>query len=403
VGSPSTAVSVDFEDDARPADNGYDLGYDELAGCRAQREGITQPFGNIQDALAANAPSTLIRVTGICRGVNTYEVNGQSIQQTVFLTQSFTIQGGWNNDFTALSDVPTIIDPEDGGRGFYITGNIAPTIENLTIVNGNASGLGGGPADEDAGGGIYNDNSSPILLDVSIFTSTAALGGGFYNDTGTPIFQSSPAVNAQERELSPFTHIGQNTATVAGGGVYNHMGALQMDSTRVYSNTAVNGAGLYNNQGAIAVTNIVVYGNEAGTHGGGIYNNAPAATFQHMVIYHNIAGSNGGGFYNAAGAPVIHNTIFDSNAATSGPAIFAVGGSTPNVDYNYYYGHTGTAVIGTTAGANSYSGPISPAFTDAPGGNFHLLDTSNAIDRGNPAIPVASDFDGDPRPSNQGP
>lgn len=403
VGAPNTPVTVDFEDDPRPADNGYDMGYDELAGCRAQRDGILQPFGSIQDAMAATASSTLIRVTGICRGVNTYEVNGQPIQQTVFITQSFTIQGGWNNDFTARSDVPTIIDPEESGRAFYISGAIAPVLEELTIVHGDASGLGGGPAGEDAGGAVYNADSSAIFVDVRILSSTATLGGGFYNHTGAPTFRSSTPVGATERALSPFAHIANNTAATAGGGVYNHAGALHLGSTRIYSNTAVSGGGLYNNLGSIVVTNTVVYVNTASGHGGGVYNNAPLATFQHLTVYSNTAELNGGGFYNAAGASALRNTIFDNNRAASGPAIFAVSGSTPNVDYNYYYGHLGTAVVGVAPGANSYSGPIPPGFTDAPGGNFHLTNTANAIDLGDPASPITRDFDNDPRPSNQGP
>lgn len=404
TGDPNTTLTVDFEDDARPADNGYDMGYDELAGCRAQRDGIGEPFGSIQDAIAATAPSTLVRVTGICRGVNTYQVNGQSVQQTVFLTQTFTIQGGWNNDFTELNGIPAIIDPEGNGRAFYISGDITPILESLTLVNGNASGLGGGPTDQDAGGGIYNDNSNTILLDVSIMTSTATLGGGFYNDTGAPSFRSSRANDSIERLKSPYTHIAGNTAT-SGGGIYNYNGALQVDSTRVYSNTAVDGAGIYNDLGPIMVTNTVVYINEASGNGGGVYNRAATATFLHLSVYSNTATLRGGGFYNFAGNPILRSSIFESNrAGTSGPAIFAVSGSTPDIDYNYYYGHAGTAVVGANAGIHSIlSNTTSPGFIDPVGGNFHLSDTANAIDRGDPDSPARHDFDGSPRPSNQGP
>jgi hypothetical protein len=78
-----------------------------------------------------------------------------------YLDQSVHIQGGWDGRFENRTFEETIIDPEGRGRGIYVFGTtITPTLESLTIVNGNAVGLGGGSTNNaDAGGGIYNRNA----------------------------------------------------------------------------------------------------------------------------------------------------------------------------------------------------------------------------------------------------
>ena len=173
IANPNTTLLVDFENDARPADQGYDMGYDELAGCRALRDGIPDPFGRFRKPwrLIPRPPNLLVQVTGICRGVNQFDIGGrQLVSQTVFITRSFTIEGGCGTT-TLLPRTGVAVhlsDPEGRGRGFYISGLITPTITNISIINGNASGLGGGPAAEVAGGGIYNLNSEVDLFNVRV-------------------------------------------------------------------------------------------------------------------------------------------------------------------------------------------------------------------------------------------
>ncbi len=400
TGNPATPLTVDFEDDFRPADNGFDMGWDELAGCRAQRDGVI--YASIQEAVnRPNAVSNLIRVTGTCRGVNSLVVNGQPISQTVVLTQSLIIEGGWNNDFTRWLNLPTYVDPEGRGRGFYLSGSVAPVLKSLIIVSGNATGLGGGPAGEDAGGGVYNLNTQVVLQDVQILTSTAVLGGGFYNHNGAPSFRSTPPTNALERADSPFTRVAGNTA-VSGGGLYNHAGILQLDSVRVYSNTATLGGGLFNHVGASVVTNTVIYQNEA-QRGGGVYHQGGTTVFWHLTFFANRATLQGGGFYSVAGNPLVRSSIFQSNLAPSGPAFYAASGI-PDLDYNYYHDYVGTAVVGANPGNHSIlNNIIPPGLQDPARADFRLTDTAAAIDVGDPDSPARRDFDGEPRPGNQAP
>jgi hypothetical protein len=413
-GSPAidtgTAVNidVDFEDDFRPSDQGYDMGYDELAGCIAKRG--SQTFGSIQDAIYATETLTnTILVSGICRGVHPLDIGGSTIQQTVHITDDLIIQGGWRPDFEARDrNFPTIIDPEGAGRGFYVTDGVSTTLSYLTILNGDATGLGGGPSGQDAGGSVYNNNGTLHLYGVTILTSTATYGGALYNHTGDLITSFSepiePAgvVNSTPSLQQPLLTILQNNTAVLGGAVYLNSGTVSLDSMRVVTNTASsNGGGIYNGNSTLTASNLILSGNEA-VNGAGVYNNATAATrLYHLTIYTNTATTNGGGVYVAPGTnTTLRSNIFQSNQASSGPALYVAGG-TPNEDYNYYHDHANPAVVGITIGGNSVNSTTPPGLLDPANGDFHLENDAPAGDAGDPLSPILHDFDDNPRPSNQ--
>ena len=61
-------------------------------------------------------------------------------------------------------------------------------------------------------------------------------------------------------------------------------------------------------------------------------------------------------------------------------------------------------MVGAAPGSNSIlSNLIPPGLQDPAAGEFRLLDTAAAIDVGDPDSPILKDFDGEPRPGNQGP
>lgn len=392
--NPNATLAVDFEDDFRPSDQGYDMGYDELAGCRAKRgEAI---FGSIQDAVDFITTTNTIQVTGICRGVHPITVGSETISQTVHLIdQPLKIEGGWNGDFSEWTGEETIVDAEGQGRGFYISGNISVTLAHLIVMNGDAAGLGGGPAGEDAGGNIYNLNNPAILSQMTILSGTAALGGGFYNHIGSPIIGTGVALQTMQRP-----YIGYNQASL-GGAVYNYNGLMTLDGVILRFNSATNGGGVYNQIGGLEAINTVLAENSA-TNGGGLYNQASStATFLHLTFYGNVASQNGGGLYNAGGSPPIGSSIFQSNQANSGPAVF-IGGGVPTLDYNYYHDHVGAPVVGGEMGSHSVNSTTPPGLTDPAGADFHLMDGAAAADIGDPNSPINHDLEADPRPSNQG-
>lgn len=394
---PAAAVDADFEGDFRPSDQGFDIGYDEQPGCVAKRDSTI--FGSIQAAIDMDgAVSDLILVSGVCRGVNTVIIGGETVSQTVHITETVTIQGGWNSDFTQQSaDTPAVVDPEGEGRGIVIFGGAAvqPTIEMLTVTNGDATGLQGGVGDADAGGGIFNVDATVTLNGVTVMTNTAVLGGGIYNSNGIISMTGSLEDDGMLSELFG------NSAT-EGGAVYIEDGTATLDGLLLRGNTATDGAGLYISGGVISATNSIFNGNSATQNGGGVYNGAnTAVNLLHLTLYNNSATNSGGGFYNAAGSPIVRSNIFESNSAAGGGDALTVAGGTPDIDYNYYHDHT-SPLDGTVAGPNDINDNATPpGLIDAAGGDFHLAEGAPAIDAGDPDSPILTDFENDPRPSNQ--
>ncbi|KAA3662724.1 MAG: hypothetical protein DWQ04_12650, partial [Chloroflexi bacterium] len=308
--------------------------------------------------------------------------------------------GGWNSNFTSRTFEQTTIDPEGNGRGIFISGgsSVQPVIETITIINGDATDLGGGPADEDAGGNIYNLDADPTLIAVEVMTGTAVLGGGIYNHSGT--FSMTAYFSDGYPSVIRSNLVG-NTAT-DGGAIYVGGGVVTINAPEIYSNTAVNGAGLFASSGTITVTNAILANNIASDNGGAIYNDSGTTYVLHTTIYSNTATNDGGGIYNATGSPMVRNNIFESNQATNGngPAIHSAAG-TPDVDFNYYYNQADPDVSGTAAGNNSIESLTSPGLLDPANNNFHLAEGAPAIDVGDPDSPVTGDYEDDPRPSNQ--
>ncbi|NJN54922.1 MAG: hypothetical protein HC804_09295 [Anaerolineae bacterium] len=415
VGLPANELDVDFEGDTRPADEGFDLGYDELAGCSAKRDDTI--FGSIQAALDMDDPqSDLILVSGICRGVNTIDVGGLTLQQTVHITGSeeITIQGGWTGDFEQrLLEATTFIDPQGNGRAFYISGPVSVTLEYLTIQNGDANNMGGGPAGADAGGQIYNTGGQVTLKAVTMLTGTAPHGAAYYQNSGLLNVDLLLATEdtfelPQNSDDIPLLGLVSEGHANNGGGFNIGGGAATINAAEILSNTAdSNGGAIYHGGGVLTTTNSVIAFNNASGDGSGVFHTGTgAAQLLHLTFYQNNALSDGGAIYRQSGSGplTIHSNIFQNNDAASGDAINAPANTAE--DYNYYYGQTAPLAGGVALGTNSTNqgtGGIPPGLLDPAAGNFHLNNDAPAADLGDPNSPVTTDFDDDTRPSNQGP
>jgi uncharacterized membrane protein len=406
TGDPDTPLDIDFEGDFRPSDQGFDIGYDELAGCIARRDGIN--YGSIQEALdAPGAVSNLIRVSGICRGVNSREDGGQTVNQTVFVNQSVHIQGGWDDRFQSRTFAETIIDPEGNGRGIYITGSgITPTLESLTIINGDAGGLGGGPTDIDAGGGIYNRNGSVTLYAVSVYSSTAQYGSAYYNHQGNTSYYNlfpdvaNPAISDGSPRLSLLQH-NHGGANSRAGAIYHNGGNMLLDGLIIRHNSANEGGAIYNQTGTLRTENLILAENSAVT-GGAIFDSAIGSQYWHSTIYGNQA-TNSAGIHNQNGSITIQSNLFQENSSNNnGGAIHVVVG-VPTINYNYYYESGTTPVTGAGQGANDIDSDVPPGLINPVAGNYQLGDDTPAVDQANPDSTITRDFLGNPRPANQAP
>jgi hypothetical protein len=96
-------LKSDFVHDRRPANQGYDMGADELQGCLAKIENDPDPsriFDILQEAVDQAPNGGAVQISGICLGVRTRLVSGQVMTQTVVVTKNLALKGGYNSTFS---------------------------------------------------------------------------------------------------------------------------------------------------------------------------------------------------------------------------------------------------------------------------------------------------------------
>ncbi len=202
----------------------------------------------------------------------------QGVTQTIYLTKTLTLRGGFAPADWTTPDPEvhrTVLNAQGKGRVLYITGDIAPTLEGLRITGGDATGLNGA-AYVNAGGGLYVDGGAPILRNCVIVSNTASAsstggeGGGIY-------LKDSAAVLTNSRIL---TNTAASHSTGWGGGIYVQGGSPTLYHNRIMGNTASGGSlgyggGLYLSSTDTNLTGNGILDNVSDTlmigYGGGLY------------------------------------------------------------------------------------------------------------------------------------
>jgi uncharacterized repeat protein (TIGR02543 family) len=209
----------------------------------------------------------------------------------------------------------------------------------------------------------------------------------FYHPIGT---------NLDDRAvLDGFTITAGYSTYTDGAGMYNEDCSPTISNCTFVGNIAVNGGALYNfYYSSPILINCIFYDNSATAAGGGIYNatssilgSSPILT--NCTFYNNTATTYGGGIYNEflSGSTITNCILWGDTAGTAGNEIH--GGSV--VTYSDVDGGTGQSWFGVGCIDTD------PCFVDAASGDFHLQDTSPCINAGsNDASDLpAADFDGD--------
>jgi CSLREA domain-containing protein len=224
-------------------------------------------------------------------GENSYHVVAANNTDTTSILDGFTIRGGNAN----YSNV--VLFGDDNGGGMYID-NSSPILTNLIFTNNTATKSGGGMI-------IFLENSSPILTNVAFNNNSAETGGGIDN------FGSVTLTNVS------FT---SNSAQY-GGGMHNYSNAT-LTNVSFTDNSAQYGGGMRNFFGGLdaSLTDVTFTSNHASMNGGGMYNVndiAPAngPTLTNVTFTDNSAELNGGGMFNALANPSVTNGTFDQNTA----------------------------------------------------------------------------------------
>jgi len=353
-GDPETTLTTDIDGDLRPTDQGPDMGADEIAGCYVRNADTTDVYGSVQVAINAAQADHTLQVAGVCRGVNAALDGGETVSQTVFITKSLTVEGGydypgWSRNLEAYTST---LDALERGRVVYVTGDVTVTLDGLDMRHGM----------EANGGAVYVKTGVVTVTQSAVYSSTATNGGALYNAGGD--------------------------VTLAAG-------------TEMYSNAATDGGALYVDGGTTQVQNIIFRDNAATGDGGAIYYASGALNVWHNVFYQNSA-HQGGGLYTLGATPDVRNNIFAQNAVTTtAHALYSDSAVAYTVDYNDAVPDDGNAYNGNvTVGAHSLS--VDPDFVDAAAGDFHLNETSPVLDKGDPSMPLRVDVDDELRPGHQG-
>ena len=145
-------------------------------------------------------------------------------------------------------------------------------LDGVTITAGNGDGTG----NQGKGGGLYNNDSSPTLSNVTFDNNSATQGGGVFNDhtlTGSsPTFTNVTFVN--------------NSASY-GGGLYNftHSNPILVNVTFENNHASPRGGAIYNNNSSPSLTNVTVGSNTAPGGGSAIYLDYGSPTIQDSVFW----------------------------------------------------------------------------------------------------------------------
>ena len=193
------------------------------------------------------------------------------------------------------------------------------------------------------GGGLANYKATATLSNTTFECNTSRFGGGIINDG-----QYGPATMT----ITDST-ISENTASESGGGILNHLGAVIVSSSMFLGNSAHFGGGIIND-GKISPATLTVLdstfaGNSATDAGGGLYNDEGSTDVFGSTFSRNLAVTGGGGIFNSRGTMTIANSIITGNRASFGAGIFSDGkngSATMNVINSVLFGNSASIGAG---------------------------------------------------------
>lgn len=260
-------------------------------------------------------------------------------------------------------------------RHFYVEGNAALELRNITLTKGLDTTYGGGAVlslgelaldnatirdsnvDSNHSGGAIMSLGPVTINDSLIENNTGGSAGGLFlfgeaadgtitnstfrnNRTTSTAYGLGGAIttwNGADLTVRGAT-LDQNTA-VKGGAIYNESAAttitIEADSL-ITGNEAThsNGGGIFNTGGSMGLTDVILAENRCYILGGGIYNASGLLNATNIVFRNNsclgfFAGY-GAGLYNTGGTASLTHAVFSGNRALEGYETSASGGGIAN-------------------------------------------------------------------------
>ncbi len=212
----------------------------------------------------------------------------------------------------------TVIDAQRRGRVLFVGSGEGPgtTISGFTLTGGLA----------DQGGGLYAEQTSPLLDNLIMTGNEATLrGGGFSFTMGAPRIER--------------TRVESNTAPggSGGGGFVAQNTDVSLADVRFRGNEAGTGGGLHVDGGHVAAERVQFLENTADT-GGAVQVAYGAFESSQADVSRNTARL-GGGFYLDHATVVLWNVALVSNSSTQGGAMYMTR-SAPEVQNGWFEDNT---------------------------------------------------------------
>ncbi|WP_460640247.1 choice-of-anchor Q domain-containing protein, partial [Larkinella harenae] len=231
--------------------------------------------------------------------------------------------------------------------------NGTAVLDGFVITGGNAYQLANQHSN---GGGMYNNGSSPTVVNCT-FQSNAAItsGGGMYNtNNSNPTLTNCNFLN--------------NEGNSSGGGIYNETNSnpILTNCNFLNNSTSFNGGGVFNRDSNPSLTNCNFESNSANT-GGGIYNSTSNSTLINCSFLNNTALSYGGGIYIENSNLSLANCSFQGNSARYGGGLAKAGGNTTLTNCVLFGNGGDNTLIGNITLNNCLVEASTRGFTD--GGN----------------------------------
>jgi len=252
-------------------------------------------YGGFKEDGSENSPEE--RKTSNDPTILSGDLNGDGIASAEDVYHVVVVVGGENNSIQPLLDGLTITGGYTGigaiandkstingvdinvvfGAGIHNNKNAQTRLNDVTLIGNKALSLGGGVYIQDSspvltdvlieknsadyGGGITSLNSSSVLNNVILTGNNANFGGGIYMDDNSDL--QLTAVIVQE-----------NIADWYGGGIYCKSSSPILTNVLIKGNNSYTfGSGIHNYNSSPILTNVTLTGNRSDVLAGGIYNN----------------------------------------------------------------------------------------------------------------------------------
>jgi Periplasmic copper-binding protein (NosD) len=312
---------------------------------------IPEPcYTSIQAAINAALDGDTIRV-----------IQGTYLE-TVVLTKSLTLEGGWPKDMLGRdwNIYTTTIDAHRSGSAIRIKGNISPTIEGFIVTGGDASsylGWGGGVLADGVWeeGGLVTIRHNVITNNIACNGSVSCQGYG-----GGIMVYSNRAILEYNTIISNAARTGGNGSGRGGGlSLWGYPSEVTLTGNVIVSNTAVfSPTGLYSaGEGggvwAEGACDILALDNEIRAniaaakgdgYGGGVY---ACGDWYDNRILSNTASIGGTGFGGGVYAGWVQN--FDDNLVQDNVASLSADGTGGGIYANQLQNAKRNTVTGNTA------------------------------------------------------